>query len=661
MQGTTGSRPAPAWDRPRLRALLANQRLWLAVTIVVTAGLYISALQWGVSGSDHPYATDVGEIQNALPRWGTIHYPGYPLYSALGSLVVTLLRLLGIAPAAGSSLFSALWGVATVVVLFALARELGAGPAPAALGAIAAGLTTSMWVDSSLAEIHTMGAALTVAALLFALRFGRSGQARDLLWLGAAFSLGLAHQRNTLLLAPALVLLAWGRWAVVWRQLPRLLAIAAAALLTYLYLPLRAWQGARWTFGAVGTWQGFLQIFLDTKVERIVAQPADLAGWLARARVLAGLLHDDLWLPALALGLAGLWLVPVMRRGGPQSQATKGSRWQPWREAAALTLAWLAVVPLALVIWEGRVSDALLAVKLSLPLLAGVGLALAGQALARLDRRAGALAAVALAALVGAEAHAHRPAVLAVTRDPAAEEIIARVEQVAQPAGSPPATFMALWGNSYWALTYAQAYRGQLAGLNLVDHNADMAAVVARGERLLTLSETLYRLPLDWWEARLGRVHLASPAPGIVELRPQPAGPDSVPPGPGLDLENGLRILSAGLEATGDGAWVLTVHWLAERPPQADYAVAVHLLAQDPPQGAADVLAQADRQHPVDGWYPTSRWAAGEVVCDSYLISAPPGSRPVAVRIGMYQALPEGGFENSPWLTLALSEKGDAP
>jgi len=641
--GAATDRPAEqAQARPVFRwpDLLADRRFWLTVALVVTASLYLSTLQWGINGSTDPYCTDVGEIQNALPRWGTIHYPGYPLYTLLGSASVSLLRLVGIAPAAGASLFSAAWGLVTTAIVFVLAGELGAGPALSALGAIAASLATSMWVDASLAEIHTMGAALTAATLLFALRFGRSGRERDLLCLATAFSVGIVHQRTTLFLAPAVLVLIWGRWAELWRQAAKVLGIGALSLATYLYLPIRAWMGARWTFGAVGTWQGFLQIFLDTKVDRVVALPTDLAGWFVRARTLVGLLNNDLWLPALLLGLVGLCLLPPRR----------GAR----REAIALALAWLPALLLSLVIWEGRVSDALLAAKLPMTLLAGVGLALLAQAMARLTPRVALLGAVALVAVVAGEAYAHRPAILAVTRDPSAERTIDRAMQVAQPGAATPTTFVAPWGHTYWALAYAQAYRGQLAGLNIVDHNADMAAIAARGDRLLTFSETLYVLPLTWWDARLGHAYLSLPEPGIVEISPQPATASAVPPGPGLDLQNGVRILSAGLRPVGERQWVLTVYWQAERTPEADYSVAVHLLAHDPPRGSADILAQADRQHPVDGWYPTSRWAAGEVVRDTYEVAAPPDSKPQALRVGMYRVLPGGGFENSPWLTLPL-------
>jgi hypothetical protein len=416
------------------------------------------------------------------------------------------------------------------------------------------------------------------------------------------------------------------------------LGVAALAPLTYLYLPLRAWQGATWTFGQPGTWRGFWTMVFDTKASRIIALPAGPGQWLARAGATIGLLNDDLPVPVLAIGLMGL-LTPGLR----------GRR----RESLGL---WLAVLPylvLCLVIWEGRVSDALLAAKLPVVHLAGLGLALVAGEVGRRWPRLAIGATATLAVLWVSLFVVHRPAVLAITRDPRAEEVIATVEQVAPP--DRPTTFMALWGHDFWSLAYAQVYRGQLSGLNLVDHNADFQAILGRGDRLLTLERTFYHLPPSWWDERVGPVYLNSVAPGVIEIAQRPSLTKAdVPPGPGLDLGNGVRLLSARLEAPRPEELILTVYWEAQRQLDEDYSVAVHLLARDPPRGPEDILAQADRRHPVGGWYPTSRWQAGEVVRDHYVIPVPAGSQPVAVRVGMYRVDPQGQFHNTDWLVLPV-------
>jgi hypothetical protein len=618
----------------------SDERAWVVIAMVVAFLLFLSTLQTVVNGSQSPYTTDVGEIQNALPRWGTIHWTGYPLYTFLGSLFVTLLRWVGVSPAAGTSLFSAVWGVVSVGLLVALLQELDVSGPLATLGALVAASSTSVWMDASLAEVHTLTIAFIVATLLFALRFGRSGRRRDFLLLALAFSQGVAHQRAVAFLAPAVVALALTQWRAIWRGLLPAVALSLLAPLTYLYLPLRVWQGATWVFGTPGTWQRVMGMLLDNRAERVVSWPEGIVGWGDRLRRAFAVTAVDLPLVLLVLGLLGLLALALEKR---------------WRESLGLTLAWGPYLLLTAVIWIGRVGDAQLAAHLPVTVLAAVGLALLAHLLGRRARCRHIVAALALAGAVVFLCALNRPTVLEVTRDPSAESVIATAEQVAPPLSDRPTTFMALWGNDYWALAYAQAFQGRLQGLDIVDHNADFGAILARGNRLLTFSETFYRRPLSWWDARLGAVTLSSAAPEVVEIALRPLlTPADVPPGPALDLENGVWIRSAQVSLEEDGRLLLTVYWQAEIPPTLDYSVAAHLVAHDPPQGPGDVLSQADRSHPVYGWYPTSRWCAGEIVRDHYLIEVPGGAQPRAVHIALYRTDASGNFVNSPWLSLPI-------
>jgi hypothetical protein len=529
-----------------------------------------------------------------------------------------------------------------VGLLVALLQEFDVSGPLAALGALVAAASTSVWMDASVAEVHTMTMAFTVATLLLALRFGRSGSRGDFLLLALVFSQGVVHQRAVIFLAPAVAVLILTQWRAAWRGLIPAIALSLLAPLTYLYLPWRVSQGATWVFGTPGTWQRVMSMLLDNRAERVVSWPAGIVEWgdrIGRAFVVTA---ADLSLVLLALGLLGLFVLALEKR---------------WRESLGLTLAWVPYILLTGAIWIGRVGDAQLAAHLPVTVLAAVGLALLADSLGRRARWGQSLATVMLAAVVVFLVVVNRPQVLAVTRDRSAEAVIATAEQVASPPADRPTTFMALWGNDYWALAYAQAFEGRLPGLDIVDHNADFRAISARGNRLLTFSETLYRRPLSWWDGRLGRVSLSSAAPGVIEiaLKPSLALVD-VPPGPELNLGSGVWIRSAQLSPGRDGSLVLTVYWQAEVPPALDYSVAVHLVARDPPRGAEDVLSQADQAHPVYGWYPISRWHAGEIVRDHYLIEVPDGAEPQAVRVALYRADGSGSFINSPWLSLPVAD-----
>jgi hypothetical protein len=624
------------------RFVQRDRRAWVAIATAIACLLYLSTFQTVVNGSQSPYTTDVGEIQNALPRWGTIHWTGYPLYTFLGSLFVTLLRWIGIPPAAGASLFSALWGVVSAGLLVALLQEFDVSGPLAALGALVAATSTSVWMDASLAEVHTLTTAFTVATLLLALRFGRSGGRGDLLLLALAFSQGVVHQRAVIFLAPAVAVLILPQWRAAWRGLIPASALSLLAPLTYLYLPWRVNQGATWVFGTPGTWQRVLSMLLDNRAERVVSWPAGIVEWGDRVGRAFAVTAADLSLVLLALGLLGLFVLALEKR---------------WRESLGLTLAWVPYILLTGVIWIGRVGDAQLAAHLPVTVLAAVGLALLADSLGRRPRWGQSLATLMLAAVAAFLVMVNRPQVLAVTRDPSAEAVIATAEQVAPPPADRPTTFMALWGNDYWALAYAQAFEARLPGLDIVDHNADFRTISARGNRLLMFSETFYRRPLSWWDGRLGHVSLSSAAPGVVEIALEPSlAPDDVPPGPELDLGDGVWIRSAQVSPGRDGNLVLTVYWQAEAPPALDYSVAVHLVAHDPPRGAEDVLSQADQAHPVYGWYPVSRWHAGEIVRDHYLVEVPDGAEPRAVRVALYRVNGSGSFVNSPWLSLPVAD-----
>lgn len=629
----------------RARTLFPSPLAWATLTALLALGLFLSTLQWDINGSLSPYATDVGELQNALPRWGTIHFTGYPLYMISGSAMVTALRWVGIPPAAGASLLSAVWGAVAMGLLVLLGVALGAPETLAAPVALLAAASTATLVDASLAEIHTMTMALTAASLLLAVRFGQSGTRRDFLWLVLVYTQGLAHQRALLFMAPGLLILCGHRWRVAWENAWPALGLALLAPLVYLYLPLREWMGADWTFGQTGTWRGFWAMLLDTKAERIIAMPTSASEWLSRLRTTADLLHEDLPLSLIAVGLLGT-LTPWHR----------GKR----RQALGLAATALPYLALCLVIWEGRVSDALLAAKLPVTHLACVGLALLLADLTQGSRTLRYAAATAMVTIFTLLVPSHRAMTLEITRDDGARDTIALVEQVAHP--DEPTTFMALWGNDYWALAYAQKYEESLQGLNLVDHNAHFEAIVARGDRLLTLQRTLYALPPTWWEARLGRLHLTSVAPEIVALSPQPLlAADDVLDGPALDLENGLTLLATRAVRTSGDQLHVTVYWQATKPPAHDYAVAAHLVARHPPTGPEDVLAQADMQHPVYGWYPTSRWLAGEIVRDDLTLPIPSGARPAGVCLGMYRQADDGSFLNTPWLYIGSEEWENAP
>jgi len=349
-------------------------------------------------------------------------------------------------------------------------------------------------------------------------------------------------------------------------------------------------------------------------------------------------LSDEWPLFLLALGLIGILFIGRKRK---------------WLEVVAISLIWLPYFLLSIIIWVGRVADALLAVNLPIFAISALGLGVLTAAIYDRWRPAG-MAVTALWALTSIFLFLdHRPDIVALTRDNSAQDIILVADRIKPSDDGRPNTLMALWGHDYWALAYAKAYQGRLENINLVDHNADLTAIIDGEDRLLTLSKTFYLRPISWWDERFGNVYLSSYEPGVIEVDVKPPLNEStLTSDQETDLGNGIMVRKTETEWLSPQLLRLTVYWEARIEPEVDYSVAIHLVDKNPPVGPENILAQADSTHPVGGWYPTSRWTIGEIVKDDYLVGVSPDIAPVAVRMAMYQVDEEGNFINTDWLTM---------
>lgn len=124
----------------------------------------------------------------------------------------------------------------------------------------------------------------------------------------------------------------------------------------------------------------------------------------------------------------------------------------------------------------------------------------------------------------------------------------------------------------------------------------------------------------EWGSARLGAtVH-------VIEQRgaqPRPEQPLAV------QFEDHISLVGYETDRTVDGLEVV-LYWRSERQPSKDYQVFLHVLDA----GGAQVAGRDGP--PVEGLYPTSRWAPGQVIADRRFVPLPPGSQPASVRFGLY-------------------------
>lgn len=106
---------------------------------------------------------------------------------------------------------------------------------------------------------------------------------------------------------------------------------------------------------------------------------------------------------------------------------------------------------------------------------------------------------------------------------------------------------------------------------------------------------------------------------GEAKLAPPESAPEIENP-MGVELDDGITFRGYDLtpaRASAGETITVRLYWAAREAPSTDYQVFVHLLGGDP-----QPVAQGDGP-PLNGYYPTTMWAAGEVLVDLHSVSLP--------------------------------------
>ena len=279
-----------------------------AILLAGTLALYIATLDNGLTlgelmGGDlitHHYAQAQARFANA---------PGYPLYTILGWLWFNLGKfLLGWAfnPVEILSLYSTLWAVAALVVLYALLLNItGERWLLAAAGTAFYAVTPLFWYYAVSSEQY----ASTVFQMLLLcwLAFRWESDRRDswLLWMAFVVGTCLANLIPAVFIVPGLLIfLLWHDPGLLRRLglILRACGLALLPLLSYGYVYLRAAQRPDWLdlsrWPSVGAW--FLEFLTAPQAREEMARALTGAGSNFPATV-----FDPLSWPVSLAGLIG--------------------------------------------------------------------------------------------------------------------------------------------------------------------------------------------------------------------------------------------------------------------------------------------------------------------------------------------------------------------
>lgn len=302
--------------------------------LAVLAAAAGSFLLYLVSAAPGTYWLDSSELAAAGFGLGVAHPPGHPLWAMLAKA----LALVPIGPVAFRiNMLSALGGAASCGLTAAIALRLVRARHPdarmasalAAAGALLLGASSAMWLQSVRAEVYTPHTAAMLLVLWLGVRWGLANEEGDSeRWRGpapialASLVLGLSlasHHYLVLFVLPALLLLLLtdprGRALVRSRRAWLLVAPAAAGLLAYAYLPVRAAQDPAVCWVGPTTFGRFWDVVSARTFQASVTQTVDndvLANLGAELLLLMTELHPMV----VVLGLGGLGAVTL--RWGPR-------------------------------------------------------------------------------------------------------------------------------------------------------------------------------------------------------------------------------------------------------------------------------------------------------------------------------------------------------
>ena len=312
---------------PRVGAVLTGVGISTAVFI-----LYLRTLAPRVLPYDSPNLLDSAMLQMQVCVLGITHPTGYPTYLMLSHLLTYLFLPFsgggGASCAYRANLASALYGALAVGVLFWCAcvlskrRRRGRRLVGASVGALAFGVSTTLWSQAVITEVYTLNALLVALTLLVLVVWREQrrgdGHHHHLLLIGA-FLIGLCmtnHLTSGLLLPGGVlfvVMVERGRLVEDWRVVLKGIGLFFVGLSPYLYLPIRAAMDPPFGSKNPTTLAGFLRLVSGGNLRGgfFAFGPQELPGRMVF--YLGHLLENFSWV-LVAIGIVGLGALLLWER-----------------------------------------------------------------------------------------------------------------------------------------------------------------------------------------------------------------------------------------------------------------------------------------------------------------------------------------------------------
>ncbi len=245
----------PGLGKPVYSRVVNERRIVLPLLVAAGAiplAVYAATLQRSVPGGDS------GELITVAKTLGVAHPPGYPLFTMLGHLWITLVPIGSVATR--MNLLSAACAAVAAVLLADAVRRLTRSTAAGLVAAFLLAFSAPLWKYALVAEVFAPNALLAALLLWLFVRWPESPRPAVAFGIGLLCTLLLSHHHTLVLLALPVAVAT----ALTGRR--RVLGVgalgAAIGLAPLLYLPWAALRNPALNWGDPRSLDSFLRVLL---------------------------------------------------------------------------------------------------------------------------------------------------------------------------------------------------------------------------------------------------------------------------------------------------------------------------------------------------------------------------------------------------------------
>lgn len=268
-----------------------TNKTWLAAIFVflVTMGIYLKTLNPSI------WWEDSGELTTSPYTLGITHPPGYPLYTFVTKVVMTVIPVSNIG--FRGNMANAYWGALSAVLIFFIvlkiekklietnkidSKILLGGYLPAIVSGILASTAGIIWLYSITSEEYSLNLFLMMLLTLLFFVWEEKKDIRYIFCISFIYGLSFAHhQQAVLFFLPFLYFATVTDFKTVfaWKNIVVIILLFILGLSAYLYMPIRSGQHPLLNWGTPYTWDG-LKFSIKRDQYGPLQQMRDIKTWV---------------------------------------------------------------------------------------------------------------------------------------------------------------------------------------------------------------------------------------------------------------------------------------------------------------------------------------------------------------------------------------------